>query len=107
MQEMRRGFVRGVHINAQLLHTFCEFPCYICYMIFSHNSINLQGGAALSDYNSIAWFYSISSTKLVSNKLPTEALHISIQTQCYFVYEMNSSDEGFWKSDSNQCWALL
>ncbi len=35
----------------------------------------------LSDYNNIALFCSISSTKIVSNKLTAEPLRISIQTQ--------------------------
>ncbi len=35
----------------------------------------------LSDYNNIALFCSISSTKIVSNKLTSEPLRISIQTQ--------------------------
>ncbi len=37
-----------------------------------------------SDYNHIALFCSISSTKIVSNKVTAEPLHISIQTQRRF-----------------------
>ncbi len=51
----------------------------------------------LSDYNTIALFCSISSTKIVSNKVPAKPLRISIQTQRCFVYEwtafLNESSE--------------
>ncbi len=51
----------------------------------------------LSDYNTIALFCSISSTKIVSDKVTAEPLHISIQTQRCFVYEwtafLNESSE--------------
>ncbi len=53
---------------------------------FNKQKANIQW-FTLSEYNSIAWFCSISSTKIVSNKLTTEPLHISIQTQHCFVYE--------------------
>ncbi len=51
----------------------------------------------LSDYNTMALFCSISSTKIVSNKDLAEPLRISIQTQWCFVYEwtafLNESSE--------------
>ncbi len=58
---------------------------------FNKQRVNIKW--LLSDYNSIAWFCSILSTKIVSNKLTTEPLHISIQTQLCFVYEWNESSE--------------
>ncbi len=51
----------------------------------------------LSDYNTMALFCSISSTKIVSDKVTAEPLRISIQTQQWFVYEwtafLNESSE--------------
>ncbi len=57
----------------------------------------------LSDYNAIALFYYISSTKIVSNKVPAKPLHISIQTQRCFIYEwtafLNESSESMIQLD--------
>ncbi len=41
----------------------------------------------MSDYNTMALFCSISSTKIVSDKVKAEPLRISIQTQRCFIYE--------------------
>ncbi len=55
----------------------------------------------LSDYNTMTLFSSISSTKIVSDKVLAEPLRISIQTQLCFVYEwtafLNKSSESIIK----------
>ncbi len=45
----------------------------------------------ISDYNTMALFCSISSVKIVSNKVLAEPMCISIQTQRCFVYEWTAS----------------
>ncbi len=62
---------------------------------FNKQKVNIQW-FTLSEYNSIAWFCSISSTKIVSNKLTTEPLHISIQTALFRLWmnlSLNESSE--------------
>ncbi len=71
-----------------------------CDIVLIHQLINQEvkiKWLILSDYNTMALFCSISSTKIVSNKDLAEPLRISIQTQWCFVYEwtafLNESSE--------------
>ncbi len=71
-----------------------------CDIVLIHQLINQEvkiKWLILSDYNTMALFCSISSTKIVSNKDLAEPLRISIQTQRCFVYEwtafLNESSE--------------